>query len=226
MEQHFSVYRHEEKYLLSLGEATCLYNTLSALLQHDRGHSYTVRSLYFDNLLDQDLEEKLLGINERKKYRFRIYHTNDNSVKLEIKNKINNFSHKETAAITRQDALAVIQGDVNILAHYQNLTTQRFREILLAEKRVPTALIEYQRDAFLCPSQEVRITFDQKISAARSDRLFDPNVPLVGLHSRAVTVLEIKYSSFLPAYIREVLAAFTVHNQSISKYASARCILY
>ena len=99
-------------------------------------------------------------------------------------------------------------------------------EILRAEGRRPAALVEYQREAFLCPAQETRITFDRAITAATSDRLFDPSVPMAGLHSSGITVLEVKYNSFLPEYLRRLLSTATMQSHSVSKYATARIMLY
>lgn len=40
---------------------------------------YTIRSLYFDNIADMALREKLNGVNEREKFRIR-YYDGDTSV--------------------------------------------------------------------------------------------------------------------------------------------------
>ena len=61
--------RHELKYLITPAELTVLRNTLAPLMQLDQGHEYLIRSLYFDTINDDALEEKIAGVGNRKKYR-------------------------------------------------------------------------------------------------------------------------------------------------------------
>ena len=57
--------------------------------QHDIDKGYFIRSLYFDTINNKAFYEKMEGIEERKKYRLRIYDTKDKNVKFEIKKRIN-----------------------------------------------------------------------------------------------------------------------------------------
>ena len=79
--------RHELKYLITPAELTVLRNTLAPLMQLDQGHEYLIRSLYFDTINDDALEEKIAGVGNRKKYRIRIYNFSDRVIKLECKSK-------------------------------------------------------------------------------------------------------------------------------------------
>jgi hypothetical protein len=102
------VKRHELKYYISTIEYLALVSRLKHILKAD-AHStptkgYFIRSLYFDSFDDECLYEKQSGEMIRAKYRMRIYDTNTNSVKFEIKNKLNNQIFKETATITTESA--------------------------------------------------------------------------------------------------------------------------
>lgn len=68
--------RHEWKHRLDTAGLLALRARLGAVLQRDPhalGGSYQVRSLYFDNLADKALREKLESVNHREKFRLRFY---------------------------------------------------------------------------------------------------------------------------------------------------------
>ena len=86
---------------------------------NNRENGYTIRSLYFDSINDDDYYAKAGGEEVRKKIRLRIYDTKTQSVKLEIKRKININQIKETATISREDAIKLINKDYSVLLKYK-----------------------------------------------------------------------------------------------------------
>lgn len=82
-------YRHEDKYKITFLEGIVLSNRLKALFRNDHHADengiYTVKSLYFDTIDDQALQEKINGINEREKFRIRYYNHDLSAVFLEKK---------------------------------------------------------------------------------------------------------------------------------------------
>lgn len=69
-------FRHEWKHEISYSDLLALRARLGAVLegdQHAVNGSYQIRSLYFDNLADKALREKLDGVNSREKFRIRYY---------------------------------------------------------------------------------------------------------------------------------------------------------
>ena len=118
--------RHELKYLITPAELTVLRNTLAPLMQLDQGHEYLIRSLYFDTINDDALEEKIAGVGNRKKYRIRIYNFSDRVIKLECKSKYGDLISKQSVSIPRELADQLIAGDPEGL--------QRMRHPLLAKK--------------------------------------------------------------------------------------------
>ena len=74
--------------------------------------------------------------------------------------------------------------------------------------------------------ERVRITLDEHVRAAKSSALFDPGVPMLGVHSGNAVILEVKYDRFLPDYLRGALSSVCAQGMSISKYAAAREMLY
>ena len=69
-------FRHEWKHEISYSDLLALRARLGAVLERDQhavNGSYQIRSLYFDNLADKALREKLNGVNSREKFRVRYY---------------------------------------------------------------------------------------------------------------------------------------------------------
>ncbi len=224
-----AVHRHEEKYLLNPGQAALLRGALDGLLRRDEyaaAGAYFIRSLYFDTPDDRDYTDKLLGVAERQKLRLRLYDTEAQAVKLEIKAKAGRYSHKRTATVSRAEALALTAGDAGPLLAQGTPTARRAALLLRSEHRRPAALVDYRRTAWMLPVERVRITLDEQVCAAKSAALFDPRVPMVGLHGAGAVILEVKYDHYLPGYLRGVLSAAGGQMMSISKYAAARAALY
>ena len=70
-------YRNERKHLISAGDRAAICAAMKAIAKLDlhaepKGY-YTIRSLYFDNIADKALREKIDGVNEREKFRIRYY---------------------------------------------------------------------------------------------------------------------------------------------------------
>lgn len=224
-----NVRRHEEKYLLSQPQAAALRALLDAVLRRDKfstAGAYYIRSLYFDTPDDRDFTEKLLGVAERTKLRLRIYDTAAKTAKLEIKAKSGSTSHKRSATLMRADARALIAGDDAPLLHSASDTARAAWTLYRGEARRSAVLVDYERTAWVAPVGDGRITLDEQIRAAKQDTLFEAGVPMAGLHSGGAVVLEIKYNHPLPPYLRNLLSSVPGQPMSISKYATARSILY
>ena len=107
-------YRHEWKHEITAFDVLCLRQRLSAVMQSDPHASngrYLVRSLYFDDLRDQALQDKLNGVSRREKFRLRCYNGDDSYLVLEKKSKVGGLCAKEQARLTRPQAEALLQGD-------------------------------------------------------------------------------------------------------------------
>lgn len=70
------VYRNEWKYYISLWEGELLKKRLLPFMEiddHALNGRYTIRSLYFDDYWNSAYEEKIMGVEDRQKWRIRIY---------------------------------------------------------------------------------------------------------------------------------------------------------
>lgn len=66
------------------------------------------RSLYFDTLSDRDFNAKMDGVEERRKMRLRVYHPQDETAFLEMKQKQGSNQLKRSLPIKREDAMRLI----------------------------------------------------------------------------------------------------------------------
>ena len=71
-------------------DKTELRNVLQHVCHHDpraQDGFYSISSLYFDDMYQTAYQEKLDGVETRKKYRIRIYNNSDSVISLECKYK-------------------------------------------------------------------------------------------------------------------------------------------
>ena len=90
----------------------------------------------------------------------------------------------------------------------------------------PVVIVDYRREAFLHPAEEVRITFDTMLrTGMNSIDLFNPDVPTIPvLDGEENIILEVKYNRVLPPYIASLLsfACPEAVQTAISKYTLCR----
>lgn len=230
MGEQVSLYRHEIKYFINKRQAAelriFLRNSMKQDPNSDSKGSYWIRSLYFDTLDNKDYYEKIIGHSTRKKIRLRIYNTSTNNVKLEIKNKYNNYILKETVNITREDANKLIKGDSGSLLNYDERAANKVFAFMHQNIYRPIVIIDYEREAYLYAFQNIRVTLDKNLRAAfNSYDLFNDNICMIPVFNKDVFVLEVKYDHMLPVFLQKVLSEFAVQKSQISKYCLGRNIL-
>ena len=106
-------YRHEWKHEIRFADLLAIRQRLRAIAQPDpyaREGKYLIRSLYFDNLNDKALREKIDGVNMREKFRIRYYNGDPSLIHLEKKSKISGLGTKFSAALTSEEAQAIVDG--------------------------------------------------------------------------------------------------------------------
>ena len=187
-------------------------------MQLDQGHEYLIRSLYFDTINDDALEEKIAGVGNRKKYRIRIYNFSDRVIKLECKSKYGDLISKQSVSIPRELADQLIAGDPEGLQRMRHpLLHDVYREMKTRLLR-PVVIVDYVREAYIHPAEEVRITFDKQIrTGLYQTDMFNPNIPTYPVFDDPVEVLEVKYDEFLPTYMQAILSGVTAQRSAVSK---------
>ncbi|MBE6895371.1 MAG: polyphosphate polymerase domain-containing protein [Ruminococcaceae bacterium] len=219
-------FRVENKYLVTDADLAVIAARLKAVMKqdiHQTGDCYTIRSLYFDDINDNCLKENEDGVDQRKKYRIRIYDPKGDFIRLEIKEKQRSVTKKYSCRITREECDMIMNGTMP-LAFDSRKPLNELKLQMRCAKMVPKAIIEYERTAFVHPVGNVRITFDRNISASRyCDSFFDakPHSPVPVLPS-GMHVLEVKYDEFLPDFIAKQLEISILRQTSFSKYYLGR----
>lgn len=67
--------------------------------------------MYFDNLRDKALREKLEGLNYREKFRIRYYNGDTSFLCLEKKTKLNGLGNKQKARLSEEETERLLCGD-------------------------------------------------------------------------------------------------------------------
>jgi hypothetical protein len=225
-------YRHELKYfigIVGLWEYRQLSKIFSRTLRLDphcrNGSDYWIRSLYFDTLENDDYFEKLSGVYRRKKIRLRIYDLDQGDAKIEIKNKVKDYIFKESAALPREDALELMRGGKEVLLKSDNPTMNNVYYHLCRDFYRPAVLVDYEREAYIGPSNDMRITFDKNIRGTGVNfGLYDRNVHMLPIFDNQTMVMEIKYKEYLPHWIAQVLRQRSGERYAISKYCFSRAL--
>jgi len=217
--------RHEIKHYINYADLMQLRSSLPLVMERDEHsvneHGYQVRSLYFDNYADKALLEKLNGVDEREKFRLRLYNGSPNLINLEKKSKCNGLSYKETAGILQSACEALLKGDYSALGQADNSLLMEFYAKLYFQQLRPRTIVEYEREAFKLSAGNVRVTLDHHIRSTSQPGYFTsrsyPSLPLPD-----VCVLEVKYDHYLPEVVRAVTALSSRRSSSFSKYAVSR----
>ena len=219
--------RHELKYFITPAEMTVLRSVLTPVMQldpnGDEHNEYHIRSLYFDTINDDAFVEKISGVGNRKKYRIRIYNHSDKVIKLECKSKYGDLISKQSVTIPRELADQLIAGDPEGLQRMRHpLFHDMFREMRINLLR-PAVIVDYVREAYIHPAEEVRVTFDKTLRTGLfSSDMFNKNLPTYPVFDDPVEILEVKYDEFLPAHIQAILSGITAQRSAISKYTWCR----
>ena len=141
-------------------------NTVMSPDIHQEGDCYEIRSLYFDDAWDRCMDENEAGVDQREKYRIRIYDPRSDVIHLEIKEKNRGLTKKRSCDLSREECTAILDGELPLTldrrAPLNCLKTQ-----MRCTRMEPKVIIAYERTAFVHPSGNVRITFDRNIMASR-----------------------------------------------------------
>jgi len=222
---HNRKYRHELKYPISEFDVIGLISRLKHVAKPDRHvgteGTYQVRSLYFDNLYDKALMEKINGVSTREKFRIRYYDKDLSFIKLEKKSKYRGLCHKASASLTHEQCQDLLDGKLDFL---KESSIDLFRELyakMRSQQLGPKSIVDYTRKAFIYPAGNVRITIDSNIRGSdQVQKFLDP--AFNGRVSTRDIILEIKYDHFLPQIM--AIATQIPNRQAVafSKYATCR----
>jgi hypothetical protein len=219
--------RFEHKYLIDYETYLKIKDRLEKVLKLDGnsvgGKGYHIRSLYFDDMYDSALYDKSAGLSDRKKYRIRIYNHSDEVIKLEIKRKYQDYTNKISTTITKDDYTKIYTGDVADFPERHNEVMTNYYLQIRNSVLKPKVIVDYYREAYILPYNQIRITFDKNLSAAVPQyNIFTDDVFSKHLGEEYSRIIEVKYNNFLPDFVKKVFEPFPMTRLSVSKYVLCR----
>ena len=183
---------------------------------------YLIRSLYFDNLDDKALREKIDGVNMREKFRIRMYNRDPSLIRLEKKSKRNGLGIKFTANLSVEETEKITKGSLDwMLTSDQPLLQELYCKIQYQGMR-PKTIVDYTREPFVFRPGNVRVTLDYDIRTGMNCTDFLNPEAITIPAGDAPILMEVKWDAFLPSIIRDIVSLPDRRVSSFSKYAQCR----
>ena len=218
-------YRHEWKHEINASDMIAIRQRLRAIAKPDEhaiDGKYFIRSLYFDNLTDKALREKLDGVNQREKFRIRYYNGDTSLIHLEKKSKVNGLCSKESTGLTAKEAQMIADGKLDWMLHSDRMLVQELYSKMLSQGLRPRTIVDYMREPFVYAPGHVRITLNYNI---RTDMhctdFLNPDCVTVPAGDAPI-ILEVKWDEFLPSVIQDAVQLNGRRTAAFSKYAACR----
>lgn len=218
-------FRHEYKQEINYLDMPALRAGLSTVMERDEhavDGKYEIRSMYFDNLNDKALREKLDGVNMREKFRIRYYNGDLSFIQLEKKSKINGLCAKEQQTITLEEAKLIANGDLEDLVRTEKPLLRELALKMHIQGIRPKTIVDYTREPFVYAPGNVRVTLDYNIRTGLAGTDFlNPDCVTIPAGDTSV-ILEVKWDEFLPSVIRDIVQVPGIRTTAFSKYAACR----
>lgn len=218
-------YRHEWKHEISYADLLAIRQRLRAVAEsdpHALGGKYLIRSLYFDNMDDKALREKIDGVNLREKFRIRYYNGDPSVIHLEKKSKRSGLGTKYSAGLTKEEAQKIVDGELDWMMDSGRPLVQELYCKMRYQGLRPKTIVDYTREPFIYRPGNVRVTFDYDIRTGLECTDFLNPACVTVPAGDAPILLEVKWDAFLPAIIRDAVQTPGRRVEAFSKYAQCR----
>ena len=217
--------RHEWKHEISYSDLLVIRQRLSAVAKrdvHSVNGKYLIRSMYFDNIADKALREKLDGISCREKFRIRYYNGDSSVIHLEKKSKIGGLGNKQSANLTAEEAQWIVAGKLDWMLHSNRPLVLELYVKMISQGLRPRTIVDYTREPFTYAPGNVRVTLDYDIRTGLSCVDFlNTDCSTIAVPGDPI-ILEVKWDEFLPEIIRDAVQLDNRHVGAYSKYAASR----
>lgn len=223
--------RHEEKFICSESYLRVLESRLRVALYEDENQGedgYEIRSVYFDTESDRLYEEGVEGLEQRSKYRIRIYNGLTDTIKLEKKTSIRALKKKEVLMLDKSCVENILDGYEldKICEHTDEPLYQEFALLQRTERLKPKAIISYNRKAFVSDIGNIRITLDRNICVTdKVEEFFEDSAVYYPILPAGIHLLEVKYDGILPGYLARLINFKSLDRTSFSKYVLGRNVM-
>lgn len=218
-------FRHEWKHEINYSDMIILRQRLKAVMKQDENAvdgKYFIRSLYFDNISDKALREKIDGVNCREKFRIRYYNGDTSLIHLEKKSKINGLGNKQSANLSAEEAQKIVDGYFEWMIDCDRPLVQELYSKMMSQGLRPKTIVDYTREPFVFSAGNVRVTLDYNIrTGLYCTDFLNPDCITIPA-GNAPIILEVKWDEFLPSVIRDIVQLESRHTAAFSKYAVCR----
>lgn len=222
-------YRHEYKYILSQAQILiedAKINTIAELDSYvgEQGY-YNIRSLYFDDYENSCFMANENGIDNREKYRIRIYNGAKERIKLELKQKCHGMTLKRNCGISLQQCEMLMAGRVPSDIKEDQQVLWKLAYLMETRLMMPKIIVDYDRIPYVYRPDDanVRITFDKNIKSINDTNTFlDLRVGGRGILPVGSALMEVKFDDFIPDEIYSLLQLNGLQVSTFSKYYLCR----
>lgn len=216
--------RHEVKHEINYPDMLVIRHRLSTVAfpdPHAVNGRYLIRSLYFDDINDKALMEKVNGVSRREKFRIRYYNGDKSVIRLEKKSKFSNLGSKQSAPLTEQQAQSIVDGDTKWMIDSRYPLIRELYSKMQTTGLATKTIVDYTREPFIYPPGNVRVTLDYNIRSGIKSTDF-LNTECVTVPVSDSIILEVKWDGFLPDIIRDAVSLRDRREGAFSKYAACR----
>ncbi len=218
-------FRHEWKHEINLSDLISMRQRLRAVAEtdpHAKGGKYEIRSLYFDNLRDKALREKLEGLSRREKFRIRSYNGDASFIQLEKKAKRDGLGKKQKARLSPKQVQQIVDGSYEWMADSGDALIVELYSKILSQGLRPRTIVDYTREPYVYRAGNVRVTLDYNLrTGMRCTDFLNPSCVTVPA-GKPVVIMEVKWDEFLPDIIRDAVQLPGRRSAAFSKYAACR----
>lgn len=218
-------YRHELKFKVSYSEYLAIRSRLRTIMQsdpHASNGTYRIRSVYFDNVYDKALREKIDGVGKREKFRIRYYNDDLSFITLEKKMKIDKLCLKYDAAITEEEFKAILNGDIDWMKDSELELVKELYAKMRYQGLRPRVRVSYLREPYIYKPGNVRVTFDSEIRSSMFRKDFFDADDICATDEVTDMLMEVKYDAFLPEIIQNMIQITGSYQEAFSKYGACR----
>lgn len=218
-------FRHEYKHRVNKLDIVVLRQRLMPIAKHDshcdENGTYCIKSLYFDNYTNKALREKADGTDKREKFRIRYYNDDSSFIRLEKKSKINGLCSKKSAMLTKEQCIKILNNDIGFLLKSGVPLLQELYAKMNYQLLRPNVIVAYERESFVYPPGNVRVTIDTDIRGSYNVKeFFNAELSMTQLYH--TSILEIKWDEYLPQIIHDAVQMKNRTTTAFSKYAAVR----
>lgn len=220
-------FRHELKYVTSIGQLAMIRNRISHLIPLDphvgEAGSYSIRSLYFDDIHNSCYCENENGTDPREKFRIRIYNHSTERITLECKRKERGKTLKTSCPLTLEQTRMLMEGRIIPDIANQPEVLRKLTLRMMTKHMRPVVIVEYERIPYVYRNGNVRITLDMNVSSSSDVACFlDEQIPKRPVMPTGQHLLEVKFDEYLPDFIHHNLNLHSLTQTAYSKYYLCR----